>query len=117
MRPAEVAVQPALLPQRRLLPTQQRRGVSSEVTPVPHHVSSWRTDRTRERAFDELLDLEHAVDDETRIVQLHSLLITELAPRIQRGSTIAGLRAMLADGSMTHHYLKAAAQEVLLANC
>jgi hypothetical protein len=60
----------------------------------------------RERAFDELLDLEHAVDDEIRISQLHSLLITELAPRIQRGSTIAGLRAMLADGSMTHHYLK-----------
>jgi hypothetical protein len=70
----------------------------------------------RERAFDELLDLEHAVDDETRIIQLHSLLITELAPRIHCGSTVAGLRAMLADGSMTHHYLKAAAQEVLLAN-
>jgi hypothetical protein len=70
----------------------------------------------RERAFDELLDLRHPLDDETRVIQLYSLLTTELAPRIQRGSTIAGLRTMLADGSMTHHYLKGPAQEVLLAN-
>jgi hypothetical protein len=70
----------------------------------------------RERAFDELLDLEHPLDDGTRSLQLHSLLTTELAPRIHRGSTIAGLRAMLADGSMTHHYLRGPAQAVLLAN-
>jgi len=69
----------------------------------------------RERAFDELLDLEHPLDDETRVMQLFGLLTKELAPRIQRGSTIAGLRAMLADGSITHHYLKGPAQEVLLA--
>jgi hypothetical protein len=60
----------------------------------------------QEQAFDGLLDLEHPLDDETRSIQLYSLLTTELAPRVQRGSTIAGLRAMLADGSMTHHYLK-----------
>jgi hypothetical protein len=70
----------------------------------------------RERAFDELLDLEHPLDDETRVIQLYSLLTKELTPRIQRGSTIAGLRGMLADGSITHHYLKGPAQEVLLAN-
>jgi hypothetical protein len=70
----------------------------------------------REPAFDELLDLEHPLDDETRVIQLYSLLTKELAPRIQRGSTIAGLRGMLADGSITHHYLKGPAQEVLLAN-
>jgi Domain of unknown function (DUF4304) len=70
----------------------------------------------RERAFDELLNLEHQLDDETRSLQLYSLLTTELVPRIHRGSTIAGLRAMLADGSITHHYLTGPAQAVLLAD-
>ena len=70
----------------------------------------------RERAFNELLDLEHPLDDEMRTTQLYSLLTTELAPRIHRGSTIAGLRAMLADRSMTHHYLKGPAKAVLLAS-
>jgi hypothetical protein len=69
-----------------------------------------------EQAFDGLLDLEQPLDDETRSIQLYSLLTTELAPRIQRGGTIAGLRAMLADGSITHHYLRGPAQAVLLAN-
>jgi hypothetical protein len=70
----------------------------------------------RERAFDGLLDLEHPLDDETRSIELYRLLTKELGPRIRRGSTIAGLRAMLADGSMSHHYLKGPAQAVLLAN-
>jgi hypothetical protein len=70
----------------------------------------------RERAFDELLDLENRIDDETRSIQLYSPLNTELAPRIHCGSTIAGLRAMLADGSITHHYLRGPAQAVLLTN-
>jgi hypothetical protein len=70
----------------------------------------------RERAFDELLDLEHPLDDETRVIQLYTLLVTDLGPRIQRGSTIAGSQAMLADGLITHHYPNGPAQEVLLAS-
>jgi hypothetical protein len=94
------------------------RGQGAESHPKGHqcHIT-YRAGQLigRERAFDELLDPEHAIDDETRVIQLYSLLVTELAPRIHRGSTVAGLRAMLADGSMTRHYLKGPAQDVLLA--
>src|SRR5438552_17336829 len=52
---------------------------------------------TAEVRINELLDLEREMSDEQRMLELRALLDEELLPLIERGSTVDGLRVMLAD--------------------
>jgi len=66
-----------------------------------------------EERINELLDLECEMSDEQRIHELRALLDDELLPLIERGSTIDGLRAMLADGTLRRAGIRGPAQPVL----
>ena len=68
-----------------------------------------------ETDLDELLDLEHPLDDDDRSVRLY-VLLKELTPHINRGGTIDGLRAMLAPGSLPSSHLRVNAQVALLSS-
>jgi hypothetical protein len=84
------------------------------------HRKSWKCDiGLRAETFldddsglDELLDLEHPLDDDDRSASLY-LLLNALTPHIKRGATIDGLKAILADGSLPSYYLRVNARAVL----
>jgi len=63
--------------------------------------------------LERLLDLEHEIPDEERFDELVSLLREELLPLIERGSSVVGLQAMLADGTLEGAFLRGPAQRVL----
>ena len=60
-----------------------------------------------------LLDLGREMIDEQRMLELRTLLNKELLPLIERGSSIAGLRQMLADGMLEHAGIRGPAQLLL----
>jgi hypothetical protein len=66
------------------------------------------SDRVRE-----LFDLEQPMSDEDRMASISALLRSRVLPVIERGSSVAGLRAMLADGTLRHPAIMGPAQEVL----
>lgn len=66
-----------------------------------------------ETNLDELLDLESGIPDEERIVVLYAVLSERLGPPMKTGASIAGLRAMLADGTLPDYMLNRNAQEAL----
>ena len=66
-----------------------------------------------EQRINELFDLVHEMSDERRMVELRALLDDGLLPLIERGSSVAGLRAMDADGSLRGAGIRGPAQQVL----
>ena len=62
----------------------------------------------------QLLDLQPPIEDNDRSTRLYALLVDRLTPFITRGATIAGLRVMVADGSLPDYMLGANAQAALL---
>ncbi len=63
----------------------------------------------------DLLDLESAVGDDERIGELVALLRGRVLPVIEEGRTIAGLRALVADGTVPASLLTGPAQRALTA--
>ena len=63
-----------------------------------------------------LLDLAHRMPDEQRIEELVLLLNDRLLPLIERGSTVAGLRALRDDGVFRTAGITGPAQEALAAD-
>jgi Domain of unknown function (DUF4304) len=66
-----------------------------------------------EDRINELLDLEREMTDEQRMRELRVLLDEKLLPLIERASTVGGLRAMLADGTLRRAGIRGPAQQVL----
>jgi len=64
---------------------------------------------------EQLLDLEHEMPDEQRIDELVTLLNDRLLPLIERGSSVAGLRALLDEGTFKAAGIRGPAQEALAA--
>ena len=60
-----------------------------------------------------LLDLDHGIPDEERIEKLVALLNERISPVIERGSSIAGLRAMIDDRTLSHAAILGVAQPLL----
>ena len=60
-----------------------------------------------------LLDLEYEVADEQRIEELVALLNDRMLPVIERGSSLAGLRAMVDDGTLASAAIRGSAQQAL----
>ena len=60
-----------------------------------------------------LLDLESDVADEQRVDELSALLTTAVAPFIERGNSLVGLRSMIDDGTLKRWLLRVPAQEQL----
>ena len=73
-------------------------------------LSAEAKDRQRMR---QLFQFEREMSDEQRVRELRTLLRDELLPLIQRGSTVDGLRGMLAEGMFTHSLIYASARPVL----
>jgi Domain of unknown function (DUF4304) len=65
--------------------------------------------------LEELLDLEYELPDEQRVNELVTWLGDRLLPLIERGSSVAGLRSMIDDGTFVHAGIRGPAQEVLAA--
>ena len=65
--------------------------------------------------LERLLDLEYALPDEQRVTELVTRLRERLQPLIERGSSVAGLRSMLDDGTFSHAGIRGHAQDVLAA--
>lgn len=63
----------------------------------------------------QLLDLDYELPDEHRVDELVTRLRERLLPLIERGTSVAGLRSMLDDGTFTHALIRGPAQEVLAA--
>ena len=61
----------------------------------------------------ELLDLEQPIEDGDRSLRLYMLLHESLEPAIKQADTVAGVRAMLADGSLPDYKLTIAARTAL----
>lgn len=68
---------------------------------------------TKESRIDELLDLEYEMTDDQRRRELQTLLTDELLPLVKRGSTVEGLRAMVADGTFRRAGIGGPAQPLL----
>lgn len=68
-----------------------------------------------EQRIAQLLDLDYELPDEERIDELVTLLRERLRPLIERGSTVAGLRSMVDDGTFSHAGIRGPAQEALAA--
>jgi hypothetical protein len=66
-----------------------------------------------EERIAELFDLEREMSDDQRMRELRVLLDEELLPVIERGSTVDGLRSMLADGSLAQAGITGPARPVL----
>jgi hypothetical protein len=62
-----------------------------------------------------LLDLDHEMPDEQRIDELIALFKERLLPVIEQGSTLAGLRVMIDDGTLSSAAIRGPAQELLAA--
>jgi hypothetical protein len=60
-----------------------------------------------------LFDLEQDIPDEDRITGLRTLLLDRLLPLIRRGSSIAGLRSMNANGMFRGAAITGPAQQLL----
>ncbi len=63
----------------------------------------------------QLLDLEHEMPDEERVDELVALLNQRMLPVIERGSSLAGLRAMVDDGTLASAAIRGSAQRALVA--
>lgn len=63
--------------------------------------------------IEELLDLDREMPDEQRIEALVALLRGRLLPLIERGSSVAGLRALLDEGAFKAAGIRGPAQEAL----
>jgi hypothetical protein len=63
----------------------------------------------------QLLDLEHEIEDADRIEELVALLNERMLPVIERGSSLAGLRAMVDDGTLASAAIRGPAQQTLAA--
>lgn len=61
----------------------------------------------------QLLDLEHAMPDEERVEEVVALLEERMWPVIERGSSLAGLRAMVNDGTLASAAIRVPAREAL----
>jgi hypothetical protein len=66
--------------------------------------------RTR---LDQLLDLEHAVDDDERSSELLHILNGVLLPVLKRGGTLTGLRHMAARTPLSSALMTGDAQELV----
>ena len=66
-----------------------------------------------ETDLSELLDLEKPIERGDRSLRLYMLLHESLEPAIKRADTVAGVRAMLADGSLPDYKLTIAARKAL----
>jgi hypothetical protein len=62
-----------------------------------------------------LLDLEYEIADEQRIEELVALLNERMLPVIERGDSLAGLRAMVDDGTLGSAAIRGPAQQALAA--
>lgn len=60
-----------------------------------------------------LLDLEQEMPDEQRVEELVALLDERMLPVIERGSSLAGLRAMVDDGTLASAAIRVPAQRAL----
>lgn len=60
-----------------------------------------------------LLDLGNELADEHREAELRDLLVAHLGPIIDRGGSIAGLREMVADGTLQGAAIRGPAQAIL----
>ncbi|MBA3734959.1 MAG: DUF4304 domain-containing protein [Actinobacteria bacterium] len=60
-----------------------------------------------------LLDMEEDVPDEQRIEELVALLTDRVLPVIERAGTVAGLRALVDDGTLASAAIRGPAQRVL----
>jgi hypothetical protein len=65
--------------------------------------------------IEQLLDLDHQMPDEQRIEELVGLLRDRLLPLIERGDSVAGLRALLDEGAFKAAGIRGPAQEALAA--
>jgi hypothetical protein len=65
--------------------------------------------------IDQLLDLEHEMPDDQRLEELVALLNERLLPLIERGSSVAGLRALLDEGAFRAAGIRGPAHEALAA--
>jgi hypothetical protein len=78
------------------------RQVADERFPKDHkcHIRARVEDLLPEDAsrIEQLLDLDYAMPDEQRVEELVALLNDRLLPLIERGSTVAGLRALRDEG-------------------
>jgi len=63
----------------------------------------------------QLLDLEHEIADDDRIEELVALLGDRILPVIQRGGSLAGLRAMVDDKTLATAAIQGPAQQALAA--
>jgi hypothetical protein len=66
-------------------------------------------------AIAQLLDLDYQMPDEQRIEQLVGVMRERLLPLIERGGSVAGLRALLDDGVFKAAGIRGPAQEALAA--
>lgn len=66
----------------------------------------------RERVA-ELLDLDHEMPEQERIDELVALLNERMLPVIERGGSLAGLKAMVEDGTLATAAIWGSAQQVL----
>jgi hypothetical protein len=63
----------------------------------------------------QLLDLEYEIADDDRIKELVALLSHRMLPVIERGGSIAGLRAMVDDKTLATAAIQGPAQQLLAA--
>lgn len=60
-----------------------------------------------------LLDAESDLPDEQRVDAVSALLVASVTPLIERGSSLAGLRALIDDGTLSAAAIRGPAQEKL----
>ena len=93
------------------------RAFGNETHPKSHEcdiVLRGETILGEESEITQLLDLQQSIEDDDRSVRVYTLLVESLTPFITRGATVAGLREMVADGSLPDYMLGANAQTALL---
>ena len=67
----------------------------------------------RRKEIEELLNLEESIPDDQREERILALLEERLEPILQRGTSVDGIRAMLADGTLKGAAIRGSALDLL----